>query len=482
MAQFITDKPIKTSTLTPAPIIGLLALELGILYMGTVGVLMISNNTARSLFVFLALLLYVGLLFVPLIILRKQNVSLFHPILFTNLLKTSQLIRALPVYASGMTFHAALPSHSADSLQTLVVINLLFLSLGQFVYYIGFALFSSRAKPLELPIKFDTDNTASSVRFILGVLFSVLVFMYFMQTNGGIAAYVQSWAFGRSRVLVGNFYFILLIGMAPVACLLWYSDRPSALRSPLFWTLTVTSLLIQYLSSGSRSAVVYPLIIALLLWIQQQSKFNVRHLLGIISLGMVIIYLLSTLLAFRQNLWVQNNNIDWLSLVGIGTTDSDNSAVSELVSRSTSYSGAYPILAKVPQDVAYLKGRSYLTIITTIIPRNLWPNKPSGVDGQVGRTFFNLSSGVPPSPIGEAYWNFGGLGIVGVFFLFGVFQSWLYRYYTAYSDNRTAMLFYIITLFYFSAPSSTTIVNWLFILTPALMLGYFTGCIKSDKV
>lgn len=87
------------------------------------------------------------------------------------------------------------------------------------------------------------------------------------------------------------------------------------------------------------------------------------------------------------------------------------------------------IVSQVPSEIGYLKGRSYLSIFIAPIPRTLWQEKPVVRVGRyVGQRIYERSnrSGVPPGIIGEAYLNFGWIGIAAALFAVGVLCKFAY--------------------------------------------------------
>lgn len=69
-------------------------------------------------------------------------------------------------------------------------------------------------------------------------------------------------------------------------------------------------------------------------------------------------------------------------------------------------------------------GYTLTPIITTFIPRLLWPDKPSIPTGQILNKEFHVSEGadtyISPSHLGELYWNFGWAGVIVGMSLIGV--------------------------------------------------------------
>jgi hypothetical protein len=82
-------------------------------------------------------------------------------------------------------------------------------------------------------------------------------------------------------------------------------------------------------------------------------------------------------------------------------------------------------------------GKSMVDIWAVMVPRVLWPQKPIvtrfGVELNAQyyyvpyQTHSQTSSSVAPSYSGEAYWNYGPMGVVIVSILLGLAIGWLTR-------------------------------------------------------
>ncbi|MEZ5841083.1 MAG: hypothetical protein R3D02_11905 [Hyphomicrobiales bacterium] len=74
------------------------------------------------------------------------------------------------------------------------------------------------------------------------------------------------------------------------------------------------------------------------------------------------------------------------------------------------------IMKRVPQYHDYLRGSSYLSLVTSFIPRAIWAEKPNPSLGPwVKSELFGedvRNNGWPPGMVAEAYINFGSVGIV----------------------------------------------------------------------
>ncbi len=88
------------------------------------------------------------------------------------------------------------------------------------------------------------------------------------------------------------------------------------------------------------------------------------------------------------------------------------------------------VVNRVPATVDYLYGSSFISIGMTLIPRQLWPDKPVVRIGYfVGQEVIRLNNmtGIPPGFIAETYLNFGYWGILPIFFLLGCLVRKLYN-------------------------------------------------------
>jgi hypothetical protein len=260
------------------------------------------------------------------------------------------------------------------------------------------------------------------------------------------------------------------------ACLLWLSADARAYRHPMFWGCGTVSLMITFLGTGGRGAVIYPMVLALMVWMLSRRRLIVT---GPVLLIPLALFLLSVLGTFRNS--TRTGVLDWDALFASPVEAITSAAGGEVLSRATTGSGVIPILAYVPDQVDYLYGSSYLAIVTAPIPRKLWPNKPGLGGGQVGVTFFGREGGVPPGPVGEAYWNFSVPGVVLVFFLFGLFHRWLAALLVANPQHPWVRVFYVVGLFS-AHPTSNGVVAYLITVVGMTAAGIALGMLSLRRI
>jgi hypothetical protein len=407
----------------------------------------------------LYLTVYIGLVVAPLFLL-KGSLTWFHPVVFSSLLRLFDLTRRFSMYAFGLDWHIALPA-GRDELSELLEFHLLLHSLALVSYYFGYFL----GPRLPVPkIRFGTPR-ALVTKMLLIWGFALVAFGFYIASRGGLEAHIASWSLGRKGALSGKFYLIALATLGMPACWIWLAYRRDSTRSLLFWGATVVTLAIAFLASGSRSSVVYAAFVGLMIWMLRERRLAFVRTL---AMGLVALAVLQVLGDYRRSGW--EGESDWESATDTSLVESVTSGGGELSDRTSTSDGAFPIYARVPDDVPLLYGESYLAIIAMPVPRVLWPDKPSGIEGHVGNVFFGVDAGVPPGAVGEAYWNFHVAGVVLVFFLFGVFHRWLARAYLTYAGQPAAMLLYAPALLLFRDPSTPGFVIWAIAQVPVVVI------------
>jgi len=97
-----------------------------------------------------------------------------------------------------------------------------------------------------------------------------------------------------------------------------------------------------------------------------------------------------------------------------------------------------------PAHNEYLHGYSFYGVVTNIVPRAWWPDKPVGV-GKLASILFdqNPASSIALSLPGELYANFGMFGSLMGMVLFGLFLSLVYRWYLRHQGNQGALVIYV---------------------------------------
>jgi oligosaccharide repeat unit polymerase len=433
-------------------------------------VLNVEVNRKSPAFILLCLaqILNFAVILFP-VIFYKPSFGWFHPLFFYTCQYLLFQFRSYATYLQGISHHRALPEYSVEDIVLLVAFALTLHAVSTLAYYFGFWF----GPNLKVPRVGFRQPRRLSLKAMAAVVFSVGVFWFYVERAGGLGQHLLSWQTGRHEALAGDYYWILLIKVSAMACLLWFTLNRRAVYQPLFWVCSVVSVLINFLATGSRSTVVVFFIVAMLVWMLRERKFAPARIIGIGLLGVVLISFLG---GFRSRLW--RGEIS-LASEGEETTlvEYFEQGAIESAERAWTNSGLLPILARVPDDVDMLYGSSYFALLTLPIPRSVWPDKPGQVGGLVGDVFFHSPAGTPPGPIGEAYWNFHIPGVIIVFFIFGTFQKWLAQTFVKYQRHPAAVLVYLTILFTID-PSTPAVVVCLMLVVPLLILLRLVGALS----
>jgi hypothetical protein len=230
----------------------------------------------------------------------------------------------------------------------------------------------------------------------------------------------------------------------------------------------------KYTIAGSRSSMVFALILSLI--VHSMATRRIRWLWYLIG-GVTAITAIGGLGEIRRGTWKGSEGLS-STLSSITATDSFLGGVTELEQRGSFLNPVYPIMARVPDDVPYLLGTSYLTLVTAPIPRALWLGKPRSTGALVGQTFFDSDAGMPPGPIGEALWNFGLPGVVLVYILFGAFHRYIFAWFNNSPNTPLCIVIYSLTLLNLQ-PDVLSIINWLQITLAGYCVSRALGFVES---
>jgi oligosaccharide repeat unit polymerase len=433
-------------------------------------ILNVEVNRKSPAFVLLCLaqLLNFAVILFP-IVFYKPYFGWFHPLVFYTCQYLLFQFRSYATYLQGISRHRALPEYSPEDVVLVVAYALTLHAVATLAYYFGF-WFGPKFKVPQMKFR---EPKRLAMKAMGVVVFAFIVFWIYVEREGGLNAHLLSWQEGRHEALAGDYYWILLIKFSAIGSLLWFALSRRSVYHPLFWVCATVSVVITFLSAGSRGTVVFFFIIGILVWMLREKKFAPTR---IILIGVLGVILISFLGEFRTRIW--KGQISFTSdTEETSLTEYFEQGAIESAERAWSSSGLLPILARVPNDVDLLYGSSYMAFITLPIPRSIWPDKPGQVGGLVGETFFNSPAGTPPGPIGEAYWNFHIPGIVIVFFVFGMFHRWLAQWFMEYRRFPAAILIYLTILFTLD-PSTPATVVCLMLLVPLIVLLRLTGALS----
>lgn len=427
-------------------------------------------------------------LFAPLIFYRREW-GWLHPLLFPPLLALVKALLTSPgqiLAPLGLFYappdvpllHPALQQWAQEDIARAMIKARLVMLLGLGTYYFGYFLGPRLAVP-RVP-RLQGRNAA--LKALLVVVFSLGLFMAYMQTRGGIGAHVASFGRGRFQAVGGFGHITVLILIGTTSALIWFAVDAAAVRKPWFWAVAGLVMPLSFLLTGSRSSVIITMVQFVVVWMIRHQKLPaVRGM----ALGLSAVFLVGVLGALRDS--TMRGRADWSIL-----TEADVGVViaagqEEMQNRGET--GAFlPLVAKVPGRVDFLYGQSYMAALLFFIPRAVWPEKPRGVGPMINAYIYQeremrpgeliTGAGIPPGALGEAYWNFYYPGVVLLYLLLGMFHRYLAGMLRMNADVPAVWVIYALTLL--MTPTSSAIVKWLQALIPALALMWWMGVLRRQ--
>jgi hypothetical protein len=109
------------------------------------------------------------------------------------------------------------------------------------------------------------------------------------------------------------------------------------------------------------------------------------------------------------------------------------------------------IVTKTGDITSFQHGYTLTPLITTFVPRLIWPDKPSVEVGRMMNKEFRISdvadTYISPSHLGELYWNFGWAGVVVGMTLIGLLLGYLgARFDLAQAATITRIMVVVVTI------------------------------------
>jgi oligosaccharide repeat unit polymerase len=349
-------------------------------------------------------------------------------------------------------------------------------------YLTGFALFAPKAEA-------STTYWRASVatwRFLVLIGFCFGVFVLFIEMNGGLITHFSRLAYGRFLMSESEGHFLLIISLLPYLLALWYAARPKNLRGVWFIALFVPALFTQFATTGSRSSIVAPVILLLALWMLINRK---APALRIVLLGFFVTTFLGTLAELRSSAGRNAGVVDLSVLKGIDVVSGTQSTI-EHRARLDEASGLIAVMYAVPERVPYLYGVTYLSSVAFFVPRTIWPEKPRGPGAHVGAIIYGdatstegyTGTSIPAGGVGEAYWNFGVLGVVFVYLAFGLFYRFIARYYMSRPNDPFRAVVFLMSMVVLLDASSDALVRYLQLLVLLYVSWLFVRRVKARRL
>lgn len=431
-------------------------------------------------------LVYEVALFAPLVFYRREW-GWLHPLLFPALFSLAKSVLTAPglllapvglFYPIPDTplYHVALEQWAQEDIARAMIKAKLIMLLATAAYYFGFFL----APRFPVPRVERLAARGATLKAMVVVGASLVLFAGFMQMRGGVGAHLASFGMGRFNAVGGLGHFTVLILMGTTAALIWFAVDPATIRKPWFWAAAISVIPLSFLLSGSRSSVIDAAVLFVMVWMIRTQKVPAARGL---AMGVGAIFLVGALGALRESTY--SGRVDWTVLTDVDVAGMVAAGQAEIERRGES--GAFvPLVAKVPSRVDFLYGQSYLAAVFFWVPRAIWEQKPRGVGPMTNAYIYHdqemrpgeiiQGSGIPPGAIGEAYWNFYYPGVVLLYLFYGTFHWWLAAALRRNAEVPAVWVLYVLTLL--MTPTSSVIVGWLQSIIPGVGLMWWMGILR----
>lgn len=215
---------------------------------------------------------------------------------------------------------------------------------------------------------------------------------------------------GRGYIKEPGIFFVTFSGVWLLATRLATQNR---MKTGDYMLLAAISAFI-FLFTANKTPALLIIIIGIGLYNKYCAKLSV---LKILILGLIIAALISVTSIVRVG-----------QRVGLGAFSWDALRVNEAI-----YSVNYlPIVQLVHNGMLKLQhGREYIQNAMIVVPRFFWPDKPVNFDYFLKDVLYLKfeGGGVPATPFGSLYLNFGGIGVAFGMGMIGFVYKGLYRLY-----------------------------------------------------
>ena len=250
-----------------------------------------------------------------------------------------------------------------------------------------------------------------------------------------------------------------LTGIAIIAAALHAFGNKSKTHQWALLVMVVVSCGVGFVG-GFKSAVLLPLALTLFVFYYYRRRLPRKVLAAAVLLPLVLV---PANLAYRGAIRTGSGATSVGSVVGtVGRTSarSFDSSLDDRITSTTLWSSqrfrtidsVAQIKALTPSRIPYLGVESYAQIpAITLLPRLLWPGKPTGGEGVLfGRTYFGASfdsrSSYAVTNMGDLYMHSGPWGVAVGMVIWGAVAGLLFRWLWR-RQSPSALLVYVVALF-----------------------------------
>nr|WP_243870358.1 O-antigen polymerase [Salegentibacter sp. BDJ18] len=337
-----------------------------------------------------------------------------------------------------------------------------------FVILFGFVIWYFEGSSLNLYYRekvFIRKRKMLWVKLWLLTIIPVFSQFYLINLFGGLEGYVASMTLRvkeweglgvwivliRSILVINLIYFILIVKLAKTT----KSEK-------FFYILNFLIFVLVSLLTSSRSTLLVNIFLMFIIYYYYVRRINVRNL---IIIGFCLL-LIAMIMGTARNGYSFEN----------GKFTTGLSQKNEIKFEASNFEyGIFPLtkITKVPAIKNHYYGLTYLSAISNLIPRKIWPEKPDTGGVLFTKDYHNVHNGYSNYSTGfivEGIMNFGMLGgtLLAFFLLF-----FIYRWFFIYSLKKRVFYNLQSAVIYF------IVYPVLLFLIPTFLHGEFTTVVHS---
>lgn len=302
--------------------------------------------------------------------------------------------------------------------------------------------FSPLQPVLALP---HTVRWRPSTLVLFGVVYTIAglgLFAIGVMVVGGPSV-VLSGLGDRLRLTQGLNYLFQATVLLVVVSIVWFTwllTTGRSLRSMAFWSYTFLAFVVSAMQGSKSILFIFLLTLAVL---YHRLRRPIAGSLAMLGGAFTFMALTGYALFAREYLAIGQ----LMSLQTFDIASLFNVLRAEFFGNFIQLQTMVVLVGRVPHELHYQLGRTYLATVTMPVPRGLWPDKPLPSTGVFTLAFWPdswLMNGttLPPGLFGEFYLNFGWAGVAVGAFLFARFGRWLLARHAARPMDPERVLVY----------------------------------------
>jgi len=347
------------------------------------------------------------------------------------------------------------PGASVSLDQDIIATALVAVSLGLACFWAGYLLAAPATREPILRPRVLTPLPLVWALFALGIASQIVLFQ--AGSFGYLRDFVTSEATSEWTQWFSTLAYVTHLAIFITAIHAFGNNSRKHLAA--FWTIVLVNIAVGFIS-GFKGQVVWPLIWALFIYYYYRRRVPP---MAVVAAVVGALLLIPANLAYRALARPTASTASPIDSIG-DTWQAATDAVASTLEASTSQrvttfamwatarfrniDSVALIVQKTPEQHPYLRGELYRQALpVTIVPRFLWPSKPSL---QAGYEFGQKYLGLPPEirtsiPItqpGDLYMNFGLAGVLLGMAAWGAAAGLLYRWFVRQA-SVAAILVYV---------------------------------------